>query len=52
MEVDRIKQLIVAVGLALLGLSIFNMMITDRNSLYNAAADSLRSVKEYYICTN
>ena len=46
------KQLIVAVGLALLGLSIFHMMITDNNSMMNAASDSLRSVKEYYSCMN
>ncbi len=46
------KQLIIVVGLALLGLNIFNMMITDRNGLYHAASDSLRSVKEYYLCTN
>lgn len=46
------KQLIVVVGLALLGLNIFRMMIVDSNGIYNAASDSLRSVKEYYICTN
>ena len=46
------KQLIVAVGLALLGLNIFRMMIMDSNSLYHAASDSLRSVKEYYLCKN
>lgn len=46
------KQLIVAVGLALLGLGIFRMMITDSNSLYNAASDSLYHIKEYYLCTN
>ena len=49
---DRMKQLIVTLGLALLGLSIFSMMITDSNSMYNAASDSLRSVKEYYLCMN
>ncbi len=48
----EMKQLIVAVGLALLGLCIFRMMITDSSSMYNIASDSLRSVKEYYICTN
>ncbi len=46
------KQLIVVVGLALLGLNIFHMMIMDSNSLYHAASDSLRSIKEYYLCTN
>ena len=46
------KQLIVVVGLALLGLNIFRMMIMDSYSIYNAASDSLRSVKEYYLCTN
>lgn len=46
------KQLIVALGLALLGLNIFHMMITDSRSMYNAAAESLISVKEYYQCMN
>lgn len=46
------KQLIVALGLALLGLNIFNMMINESDSLYRAAADSLIAVKEEYICTN
>ena len=46
------KQLIVVVGLALLELNIFRMMILDSNSLYHAASDSIRSVKEYYLCTN
>jgi len=46
------KQLIVTVGLALLGLHIFHMMILDSNSLYHTASDSLTSVKEYYLCTN
>ena len=46
------KQLIVVLGLALLGLSIFRMMIIDSNSMYRAASESLRSVKEYYLCTN
>lgn len=46
------KQLIVCVGLALLGLNIFHMMILDSNSLYHAAGDSLKGIKEYYQCTN
>lgn len=46
------KQLIVTLGLALLGLNIFNMMMTGSGSLYSTCADSLRNVKEYYICMN
>lgn len=46
------KQLIVVLGLALLGLNIFNMMVSGENSMYRAASDSIRNIKEYYICTN
>ncbi len=46
------KQLIVTLGLMLLGIRIFGMMVTDEGSLYRAAADAIASQKEAYVCTN
>ena len=46
------KQLIVTLGLMLLGLRIFGMMITDENSLYKASASAISAQKEAYVCTN
>ena len=51
-EVTGMKQLIVTLGLVLLGLRIFGMMITDENSLYKAASNAISSQKEAYVCTN
>ena len=46
------KQLIVTIGLILLGVRIFGMMVTDQGSLYNASCEALKAVKEAYECTN
>lgn len=46
------KQLIVTVGLVLLGIAVFNMMVTDSHSLYNTAAEAIKQTKEYYECMN
>ena len=46
------KQFIVCVGLALLGLYIFRMMITDSRSLYKAASSAISQTREYYQCMN
>ena len=45
------KQLIVTLGLILLGLGIYKMMVTDGNSLYNVTLRTLISMKEAYLCT-
>lgn len=45
------KQLIITIGLILLGLSIFRMMVTDRNSLYNTSLRMISETKEAYLCT-
>ena len=46
------KQLIVALGLALLGLSIFRMMTIGDGSLLSTASRAIEETREYYICTN
>ncbi len=46
------KQLIVTVGLVLLGLAVFRMMVTDSHSLYRTAAEAITQTKEYYECKN
>ncbi len=46
------KQLIVTLGLMLLGMRIFGMMITDDNSMYKASLNAISSQKEAYVCTN
>ena len=46
------KQLIVTLGLMLLGIRIFGMMITDEGSLYKASINAIASQKEAYVCTN
>ena len=45
------KQLIVTVGLILLGLGIFRLMVTDSNSLYNASLRAINESREAYLCT-
>ena len=46
------KQLIVTLGLALLGLNIFRMMMFGDGSLLNTASRAIEETKEYYVCTN
>ncbi len=46
------KQLIVTLGLMLLGLRIFGMMITDDGSLYEKTARGIGEMKEAYVCMN
>ena len=45
------KQLIVTIGLIIMGLGIFRLMITDHDSLYNTSLNALRETKEAYLCT-
>ena len=51
-EDGQMKQLIVALGLALLGLSIFRMMTIGDGSLLGTASRAIEETREYYICTN
>ena len=46
------KQLIITLGLLLLGIRIFGMMISDEGSLYKASLGVLQAQKEAYVCTN
>ena len=46
------KQLIVTLGLALLGLNIFRMMMIGDGSLFSAASRAIEETREYYVCTN
>lgn len=46
------KQLLITLGLMLLGIRIFGMMITDDDSLYKASVNAISNQKEAYVCTN
>lgn len=46
------KQLIITLGLIMLGLGIFRMMITGEGSMYQVTREMLLSAKEAYECTN
>lgn len=50
-EVRPVKQLIITIGLIILGLGIFRMMITDDNSLLKSVVKVLQYEKEAYLCT-
>ena len=50
-EVRLMKQLIITIGLIILGLGIFGMMITDDNSLFKSVVNVLQYEKEAYLCT-
>ena len=50
-EVSSMKQLIITIGLIILGLGIFGMMITDDNSLFKSVVKVLQYEKEAYLCT-
>ena len=45
------KQLIITLGLVLLGLGIFRMMVTDKDSLYHLSVKAISDTKEAYLCT-
>ena len=46
------KQLIVTVGLLILGVIIFSMMMTGPDSLYEVSKDAVNAAKEEYQCMN
>ena len=49
---NPVKQFIVTVGLALLGLMIFRMMITDSHGMYKAVCGVISQTRECYECRN
>ena len=46
------KQLIVTVGLLLLGIQIYSMMMLGPDSLYEVSSEAVNAAKEEYQCMN
>lgn len=46
------KQLIVTVGLLILGIQVFSMMMLGPDSLYEVSREAVNASKEEYQCTN